>query len=203
MNLSNWKYVAAILLLAGVQQAHAAGTTQGTSIANTATVDYTVGGVNQPDVSSNTATFVVDRRINLTVAEVGNAYTDVAAGATAQVLTFTVTNSTNGTQDFRFITTNDTTGATDPFGGTDDFDPTAIQVFVDSNNNGVYDAGVDIIAVPKTMDNDVQGTEYCIGFSTAITRAKDAINPQRTTIGSHEGIGVFRIFGRDAGFTGL
>jgi len=50
------------------------------------------------------------------------------------------------------------------------------------------------------MDNDVQGTEYCIGFSTAITRAKDAINRQRTTIGSHERIGVFRIFGRDAGF---
>jgi len=65
------------------------------------------------------------------------------------------------------------------------------------------DAGVKLIAVPKTMDNDVQGTEYCIGFSTAITRAKDAINRQRTTLGSHERIGVFRIFGRDAGFTAL
>ena len=47
------------------------------------------------------------------------------------------------------------------------------------------------IAIPKTMDNDVQGTEYCIGFSTAITRAKEAINRQRTTLGSHERIGVF------------
>jgi len=65
------------------------------------------------------------------------------------------------------------------------------------------DKGVKLIAVPKTMDNDVQGTEYCIGFSTAITRAKDAINRQRTTIGSHERIGIFRIFGRDAGFTAL
>jgi 6-phosphofructokinase len=65
------------------------------------------------------------------------------------------------------------------------------------------DKGVKLIAVPKTMDNDVQGTEYCIGFSTAITRAKDAINRQRTTLGSHERIGVFRIFGRDAGFTAL
>jgi 6-phosphofructokinase len=65
------------------------------------------------------------------------------------------------------------------------------------------DNGVKLIAVPKTMDNDVQGTEYCIGFSTAITRAKDAINRQRTTLGSHERIGVFRIFGRDAGFTAL
>jgi 6-phosphofructokinase len=65
------------------------------------------------------------------------------------------------------------------------------------------DAGVQIIAIPKTMDNDVRGTEYCIGFSTAITRAKDAINRQRTTLGSHERIGVFRIFGRNAGFTAL
>ncbi len=65
------------------------------------------------------------------------------------------------------------------------------------------DNGVKLVAVPKTMDNDVQGTEYCIGFSTALTRAKDAINRQRTTIGSHERIGIFRIFGRDAGFTAL
>ncbi len=64
-------------------------------------------------------------------------------------------------------------------------------------------AGVPVIAIPKTMDNDVQGTEYCIGFSTAITRAKEAINRQRTTLGSHERIGVFRIFGRDAGFSAL
>jgi 6-phosphofructokinase 1 len=63
--------------------------------------------------------------------------------------------------------------------------------------------GVALIAIPKTMDNDVQGTEYCIGFSSAITRAKELINRQRTTLGSHERIGVFRIFGRDAGFSAL
>jgi 6-phosphofructokinase len=63
--------------------------------------------------------------------------------------------------------------------------------------------GVDVLGVPKTMDNDVRGTEYCIGFSTAITRAKELITRQRTTLGSHERIGVFRIFGRDSGFTAL
>jgi 6-phosphofructokinase 1 len=63
--------------------------------------------------------------------------------------------------------------------------------------------GVNVIAVPKTMDNDVRNTEYCIGFSTAITRAMDAIERQRTTVGSHERIGVFRVFGRDAGYTSL
>ena len=68
----------------------------------------------------------------------------------------------------------------------------------------VLDAkGFPVIAVPKTMDNDVQGTEYCIGFSTAITRAKELITRQRTTLGSHERIGIFRMFGRDAGFTAL
>ncbi len=72
-----------------------------------------------------------------------------------------------------------------------------------SYSRSLHDAGVDIIAVPKTMDNDVQGTEYCIGFSTAITRARAAIDRQRSTIGSHERVGVFRIFGRDAGFTAL
>lgn len=63
--------------------------------------------------------------------------------------------------------------------------------------------GVKIIAIPKTMDNDVRNTEYCIGFSTAITRASDAIQRQRTTVGSHERVGIFRVFGRDAGFTAL
>lgn len=64
-------------------------------------------------------------------------------------------------------------------------------------------AGFKVIAIPKTMDNDVRNTEYCIGFSTAITRANEAIERQRTTVGSHERIGIFRIFGRDAGYTAL
>jgi len=64
-------------------------------------------------------------------------------------------------------------------------------------------SGVPVVAIPKTMDNDVRNTEYCIGFSTAITRAMDAITRQRSTVGSHERIGIFRVFGRDAGYTAL
>ena len=67
----------------------------------------------------------------------------------------------------------------------------------------LHQLGVKVLAIPKTMDNDVRNTEYCIGFSTAITRAIDAIQRQRTTVGSHERIGIFRVFGRDAGFTSL
>lgn len=63
--------------------------------------------------------------------------------------------------------------------------------------------GVKIVAIPKTMDNDVRNTEYCIGFSTAITRATAAIQRQRSTVGSHERIGIFRVFGRDSGYTSL
>jgi 6-phosphofructokinase 1 len=67
----------------------------------------------------------------------------------------------------------------------------------------LHKLGVKVIAVPKTMDNDVRNTEYCIGFSTAITRATAAIQRQRTTVASHERIGIFRVFGRDAGYTAL
>jgi 6-phosphofructokinase 1 len=63
--------------------------------------------------------------------------------------------------------------------------------------------GFPTVGIPKTMDNDVGGTEYAIGFKTALTRAEDFINRQRTHLGSHEMVGVFRIFGRNAGFTAL
>jgi 6-phosphofructokinase len=63
--------------------------------------------------------------------------------------------------------------------------------------------GFKVIGIPKTMDNDVRNTEYCIGFSTAISRAQQSIQRQRTTVGSHERVGIFRVFGRDAGYTAL
>jgi 6-phosphofructokinase len=64
-------------------------------------------------------------------------------------------------------------------------------------------AGYPQIAIPKTMDNDVFGTDYCIGFSTAITRSVQAINDLRTPIGSHERIGIIELFGRNSGETSL
>ncbi|MBP1750645.1 MAG: 6-phosphofructokinase [Deltaproteobacteria bacterium] len=63
--------------------------------------------------------------------------------------------------------------------------------------------GVQIVAIPKTMDNDVFGTDFCIGFSTAVTRSVDAINALRTTAGSHERICVVELFGRNSGETSL
>jgi 6-phosphofructokinase 1 len=59
------------------------------------------------------------------------------------------------------------------------------------------------VAIPKTMDNDVFGTDYCIGFSTAVTRSVDLIMQLRTSVGSHERIGIFELFGRNSGETSL
>ncbi|HLG75623.1 MAG TPA: 6-phosphofructokinase [Ktedonobacteraceae bacterium] len=64
-------------------------------------------------------------------------------------------------------------------------------------------AGIPVWAIPKTMDNDVPGTDYCIGFQTAISRAAEFINRIRSTAGSHRQTVLFRMFGRDAGFTAL
>ncbi len=63
--------------------------------------------------------------------------------------------------------------------------------------------GMPVIAIPKTMDNDVFGTDYTIGFSTAVTRSVDFITNMRTSIGSHERIGVVELFGRNSGETSL
>ncbi len=63
--------------------------------------------------------------------------------------------------------------------------------------------GVPVIAIPKTMDNDVFGTDYCIGFSTAVTRSVDCITALRTVAGSHERIAVIELFGRNSGETSL
>jgi ATP-dependent phosphofructokinase / diphosphate-dependent phosphofructokinase len=67
----------------------------------------------------------------------------------------------------------------------------------------LHQEGVRVISVPKTMDNDVFGTDYCIGFSTAITRSVDFINALRTPSGSHERIAVVELFGRNCGETAL
>lgn len=67
----------------------------------------------------------------------------------------------------------------------------------------VHQEGVPVVAIPKTMDNDVYGTDYCIGFSTAVTRSVDFITQLRTSIGSHERIGVVELFGRNSGETSL
>jgi 6-phosphofructokinase 1 len=67
----------------------------------------------------------------------------------------------------------------------------------------LHDEGVPVVAIPKTMDNDVHGTDYCIGFSTAVTRTVNFIHQLRTSAGSHERLAVVEVFGRYSGETSL
>jgi 6-phosphofructokinase 1 len=67
----------------------------------------------------------------------------------------------------------------------------------------LHQEGVPVVAIPKTMDNDVYGTDYCIGFSTAVTRSVEIIHQLRTSAGSHERIAVIELFGRNSGETSL
>jgi 6-phosphofructokinase 1 len=67
----------------------------------------------------------------------------------------------------------------------------------------LHEEGVPVVAIPKTMDNDVHGTDYCIGFSTAVTRTVNFIHQLRTSAGSHERIAVVEVFGRYSGETSL
>jgi 6-phosphofructokinase len=75
----------------------------------------------------------------------------------------------------------------------------------DTQSYGVHlhEEGFPVIAIPKTMDNDVYGTDYCIGFSTAVTRSVEFITNLRTSAGSHERIAVIELFGRNSGETSL
>jgi ATP-dependent phosphofructokinase / diphosphate-dependent phosphofructokinase len=67
----------------------------------------------------------------------------------------------------------------------------------------IHREGFPVVAIPKTMDNDVHGTDYCIGFSTAVTRGVEAVHSLRTVAGSHERIAVLELFGRYSGETSL
>lgn len=137
--------VSAIALVSfSATPAMAAGTTAGDSITNTVTVDFQVGGVDQTAVS-DTDTFVVDRKIDVTVAAVG-ASSNEAAGDTV-VRQFTVTNDSNATVGYELT-------ASGASGG--DYTPTSIVVFDDLNSNGVYDAGEELPFIDSMAEDETR-----------------------------------------------
>lgn len=154
-------------------------TPSGTSINNQATVSFNVGG-SPGSTTSNTATFVVDKKVNLAVAEVGGAATRVAIGSTDQVTTFTVTNLTNAVQDFRLTPDQQTISI--PLLGTDDFNVNNMRAYVDSNGNGTYDAGVDTATFIDELAPDATVTVFIVanvpntqGIHTAIVGLKATV----------------------------
>ena len=131
----------ALASLGVLQGAYANGTASGTTISNQATVDYSVGGVSQAQITSAAASFVVDTKIDFTVSEVSGGATPTHPGQTNVVATFSVTNTGNSTQGYVLTVANET--GTTLFTHVDNLDVTNLRTFVDSNGNGVYDAGTD------------------------------------------------------------
>lgn len=131
----------AAIAVAMASPALAGGTLAGSSITNTATINYNVGGVAQPAVNDSD-TFVVDRRIDLTVAEQGTATTVVVPGQTNAVTAFTLTNSSNAVLDFNLAATQ-TAGGPASHGGTDNFDVTGVTIYRDVNTNGTFESATD------------------------------------------------------------
>jgi uncharacterized repeat protein (TIGR01451 family) len=132
----------AALALLIANPAQAAGTTAGSTITNTVSVNYQVGGIAQTAVSDSES-FTVDRKVNLTVAEVGNATTSVSPGQSSAVTTFTVTNTSNAALDFGLAATQ-LSGGTAAHGGTDNFNASNVRIFLD-DGDGSYDAGDTLI----------------------------------------------------------
>ena len=134
---------AAALTVLAANPASASGTAAGSTITNTVTVAYQVGGVSQTATGASNS-FTVDRKVNLTVAEVGTTTTQVSPGQTAAVTTFTVTNTSNATLDFALAVAQQSGGA-GAHSNTDSFDVSNVKIYVDTNGNGSYDVGTDTL----------------------------------------------------------
>ena len=186
LNLGSGSLLA--IAIVGSAPAFAAGTTAGSTITNTATINYQVGGVSQPSINDSDA-FVVDRVINLTVAELGNATTVVVPGQTGAVTTFTVTNTSNAVLDFALSATQ-TAGSTASHGGTDNFDVTAVTLYRDTNGNNVYDAGTDtVVTFLDEVAADASVTVFAVA-NVPLGRATGDVANIRLTATGREGGGA-------------
>ena len=133
--------IPALLLCAPAQ---ATGTAAGTPIVNTATATYALPGGGSGNVTSNTVSLTVDELLDVTVAWSDGGDVVVQPGLVGQVLTYTVTNTGNGSEAFALSARNTLAG--------DNFDPSAFAIYLDSNGDGNYDPGVDQAYVPGAGD---------------------------------------------------
>ncbi|MDO7841315.1 hypothetical protein [Sphingomonas immobilis] len=147
-------------------QTAAQSTVAGTQINNQASVTYTVNGGSTQSATSNTASFVVDRKVNFTVInDQANASTKVNLGQTGAITSFKVTNTTNGIQDFLLSPTQGTIlpQLLGLVTGTDDFDLSNLKVYVDKNGNGVYDPGTDVATYIDELAPDQSVEVFIVG----------------------------------------
>lgn len=168
----------------------AAGTATGTTISLGATADYQVGGVDMPQVNTaSPAEFMVDTVIDLTVAEAGSNYTVVTPGATGQVLVFTVENTGNAAQDFALTGAAVSVGGDDPIdtgSNTVDFTASGLQIYVDGNSNGIYEAGTDTATYIDELAPDATITVF-ITANIPNTPAHNEVAACSLTATAHDG----------------
>lgn len=191
----------------GATGAYAAETASGTTISNLATLSYAVGGVNQTNIGSSAAgnttgagtatTFVVDNKVNLSLIETSTTPTSVVPGATAQVTTFTLTNTGNTTQGYTFVAAN-LTGTT-VFTVADTIDVSNLQVFVDSNGNGFYDAGTDTATSVLNLAQNASVKVFVLGDIpvSATNGAQAAVSLTATTTTAGSATAVVQTAGAD------
>jgi hypothetical protein len=141
----------------------ATGTASGTDISNNASVNYQVSGVTQTS-QSNIVTFKVDNLVRLVVAEVGTTATAVIPGASAQVTTFTVTNTGNTPQDYSLASANLPNGTTITLGSsyTDSFDGSSCQAYVESGATAGYQSGQDTAVAIQNLAADTSRTVHVV-----------------------------------------
>lgn len=166
------------LLLIAPQLAFAVGTSAGTTISNSATLNY-VTGIGPPStVTSNTVSFVVDKKVNLIVAEVSGSATSVSSGQTGAVTTFSVTNLSNGLQGFNLtaaLVSGNPAGAP-PFAA-NNFSATGLMAFADANNNGIYEPLIDTATSISSLAADVSQKVFIVGNIPAT-----ALNGQQSVV---------------------
>lgn len=163
------------LIALSASPALAAGTTAGDTITNTVTVDFQVGGVDQTAVTASD-TFTVDRKVNVTVAEVGSATTSVSPGQTQAVTTFTVTNLSNDTIDLDLSVAQPTS---------DDFDVTSVQIYLD-DGDGVFDAGDTLVTYLDEIAEDETVTVFVVG-NVPLGQATGDVSEVILTADAHAG----------------
>jgi uncharacterized repeat protein (TIGR01451 family) len=151
---------AAALLWSAADTASAVGADAGTTVSNTASVVFTVNAVAQPAVASNAASFLVDRRVDMTLTAVPVAEVNVTPNSNGAFL-FTLTNTSNTAIGFNLSAAN---SATNPFAPpVDSFDPTTLTVFVDAGVLGTYEPGVDIATTINSLGEDLATGVWVVG----------------------------------------
>jgi uncharacterized repeat protein (TIGR01451 family) len=173
-----------------LQTASAVGTVAGTTISNQATVTYQVGGVAQTPIDSPAVEFVVDNRIDLTVAEESTATTQTSPGLTNQVTSFTVTNTGNAAQGFVLSAANQASGTASPFGGgtADNQDAGNLRVFVDSGGagTGAYDASDTAVNI-LSLAPDTSVTVFILADIPVGASDGQFVNVQLTAVAANDG----------------